>query len=84
MLEAELFGYERDAFTDAWQSKPGLFQVAHGGTLLLAEIRVDCKPSCSPCSTKRTVPLVAVVLSRQAPSAGAAELVAEVGRHRGH
>ena len=38
LLEAELFGYEGDAFTDTRQSKPGLFQVAHGGTLLLAEI----------------------------------------------
>src|SRR6266508_6187287 len=34
LLEAELFGYERGAFTDARQSKPGLFHVAHGGTLL--------------------------------------------------
>ena len=38
LLEAELFGYERGAFTDARQSKPGLFHVAHGGTLFLDEI----------------------------------------------
>ena len=38
LLEAELFGYERGAFTDARHSKPGLFQVAHGGTLFLDEI----------------------------------------------
>ncbi len=38
MLEAELFGYERGAFTDARQAKPGLFQTAHGGTLFLDEI----------------------------------------------
>jgi len=37
-LEAELFGYERRAFTDARQSKPGLFHVAHGGTLFLDEV----------------------------------------------
>jgi DNA-binding NtrC family response regulator/tetratricopeptide (TPR) repeat protein len=38
LLEAELFGYERGAFTDARQSKPGLFQAAHHGTLFLDEI----------------------------------------------
>src|SRR5262245_7229058 len=38
LLEAELFGYERGAFTDARQAKPGLFQVAHRGTLFLDEI----------------------------------------------
>jgi two-component system, NtrC family, response regulator AtoC len=38
LLEAELFGYERGAFTDARHSKPGLFQLAHRGTLFLDEI----------------------------------------------
>src|SRR5215475_1815458 len=38
LLEAELFGYERGAFTDARHAKPGLFQVARGGTLFLDEI----------------------------------------------
>jgi len=38
LLEAELFGYERGAFTDARQSKPGLFRLAHRGTLFLDEI----------------------------------------------
>src|SRR5512138_2730055 len=37
LLEAELFGYERGAFTDAREAKAGLFQTAHRGTLFLDE-----------------------------------------------
>src|SRR3989454_7714014 len=38
LLEAELFGFERGAFTDARQAKAGLFQTAHRGILFLDEI----------------------------------------------
>jgi two-component system response regulator FlrC len=38
MLEALLFGYEKGAFTGAYQSRPGKFEQAQGGTLLLDEI----------------------------------------------
>jgi transcriptional regulator with PAS, ATPase and Fis domain len=37
-MEAELFGHERGAFTDAKQMKKGLFEMANGGTLFLDEI----------------------------------------------
>src|SRR5580700_3967829 len=38
LVESELFGYERGAFTGAFTNKPGKFELAQGGTILLDEI----------------------------------------------
>jgi two-component system response regulator AtoC len=38
LLESEMFGYKKGAFTDAWQDKKGHFEEAHEGTIFLDEI----------------------------------------------
>ena len=57
LLESELFGYEKGAFTGATESKPGRFEAADGGTLVLDEIA-----SLSPSSQAK---LLRVIEERQ-------------------
>jgi DNA-binding NtrC family response regulator len=47
LLESELFGYEKGAFTGASQAKAGLFEIAHRGSIFLDEIG-DMEPQVQP------------------------------------
>jgi two-component system response regulator HydG len=47
LVESTLFGHERGAFTSAVASRKGVFELAHGGTLLIDEIG-DLEPSLQP------------------------------------
>jgi transcriptional regulator with GAF, ATPase, and Fis domain len=75
LLESELFGYARGAFTGATADKKGLFEVAAGGTLFLDEIgdmpfdmqkkllRVLQEKEVRPVGGKRTIPVDVRILS---------------------
>lgn len=67
LLESELFGHTRGAFTDAYQEKKGLFEVANKGTLFLDEI--------GEMSQKMQVKLLRVIQERKIRKVGCNEEV---------
>jgi DNA-binding NtrC family response regulator len=67
LLESELFGYKKGAFTDARQDKPGRFALAEGGTLFLDEV--------SDISTALQVKLLRVLQEKEYEPLGATRTV---------
>jgi DNA-binding NtrC family response regulator len=65
LLESELFGHKKGAFTDAYKDKKGLFNVAHKGTIFLDEI--------GEMSQKMQVKLLRVIQERKIRSVGGNE-----------
>src|SRR5205807_3131650 len=65
LLESELFGYMKGAFTGATQNKRGLFEMAHGGTIFLDEI--------SEMSVSMQVKLLRVLQERSIRPVGGAQ-----------
>ncbi len=91
LLEAELFGHEKGAFTSALRKRDGRFKAAHGGTLLLDEVgeiplpaqakllRVLQEGSVEPLGTNNSVPVDVRIIS--ATHRNLKELISE-GRFR--
>lgn len=67
LIESELFGFEKGAFTGANRRKPGWFEMAHGGTLFLDEV--------SEVPPKTQVDLLRVLEQREVRRLGGEELI---------
>ena len=63
LIESELFGYRKGAFTDARQHKPGRFSLAEKGTLFLDEVG-ELSPAAQGCPVAGLMPPLAFSTSR--------------------
>ena len=72
LLESELFGFRKGAFTGAYNTKPGRVEMANEGTLFLDEIgELDsrCRPSCCKCCRTANSPPSAIRKKRKSKRA---------------